>query len=89
MVLNQFNEPQYEEVEFELPAAASLAIHRLAVDPDYQGRGYAGMMVGFAEKFAADLGYSSMRLDAFSGNPVALELYEKTGIYPPRYRAVP
>jgi len=33
----------------------------------------------FAEKRAADNGYSSIRLDAYSGNAIALQLYERNG----------
>ncbi|WP_394706895.1 GNAT family N-acetyltransferase [Marispirochaeta sp.] len=54
-------------------------VRRLAVHPAYQGGGIAGKLTTFAESYAADNGYTAIRLDTFSGNPIALHLYRKKG----------
>lgn len=52
-------------------------IHRLVVDPKYQGKGYARRLMDFAEKFAKENNYSSIRLDAYSQNKRVIDFYEK------------
>lgn len=79
MVLNQHNDPEYSDIDFEDKSESALALHRLAVHPDRQGRGLAGRMVQFSEKYAINNGFTSIRLDAFSKNPAALRLYENRG----------
>ena len=56
-------------------------VHRLMVDPRYQGRGIAGELMRFAEDRAGELGYDAIRLDAFSANPRALWLYQRLGYH--------
>lgn len=45
-----------------------LVIHRMAVSPDFRGRGIAGELLGFAEQLSHDMGAQSLRTDTFSGN---------------------
>lgn len=45
-----------------------LAVHRLAVLPDDQGSGIAGLLMKFADDYAKQNGYTSIRLDASSNN---------------------
>ena len=54
-------------------------INYLAVDPDFQGRGYAQQMMQFAENHARDNGFISVRLDTFSQNARNQRFYEKRG----------
>lgn len=56
-------------------------VHRLMVDPRFQGRGFARELMAFAERLAAELGYAVIRLDAFSMNPAALRLYRGLGYH--------
>jgi len=79
IVLNEEVEPQYGEVEWEYDSGRPLMIHRLSVHPDLKGRGIGRAMVSFAEAEAFERGYQAVRLDAFSMNPAALRLYEKSG----------
>jgi ribosomal protein S18 acetylase RimI-like enzyme len=54
-------------------------IHRLAVLPEYQGRGLGRLMLQFAESLAREQGKSSIRLDVFTGNAGAVSMYGKAG----------
>ncbi|MEH7075298.1 GNAT family N-acetyltransferase [Neobacillus drentensis] len=53
--------------------------HRLVVHPKFQGKGYGKQLLQFAEEFALQNGYSSIRLDVYRQNPGALTLYERSG----------
>jgi ribosomal protein S18 acetylase RimI-like enzyme len=72
-------DPDYAEVPWEFTAGPAVVIHRLMVDPEYQGRGFAKVLMSFAENHALTSGYRIVRLDAFLGNPRALHLYERLG----------
>ena len=61
---------------FGLPA---LIVHHLIVHPDYWRNGYATQLMGFAEGYASSKGFSSIRLDAYTGNQAALSLYRTRG----------
>jgi ribosomal protein S18 acetylase RimI-like enzyme len=56
-----------------------LAVHRLCVAIAYQGQGIGNKLMLFAEDYAREKGYTSIRLDAFTGNPVSLGLYDSLG----------
>lgn len=47
------------------------------VDPKYQGKGYARKLMDFADKFANENNYSSIRLDVYSQNKRVIKFYEK------------
>ena len=57
----------------------NIYIHRLAVNPDYQGVGYAQKMMSFAEEFAKKNKYTSIRLDTFSKNMKNQKFYKQRG----------
>ncbi|HNY17996.1 MAG TPA: GNAT family N-acetyltransferase [Treponemataceae bacterium] len=75
VVLNEYQDAEYGEVQWELADPRPLVIHRLCVDPDFQGKGFAKALMAFAENFARDKGHRSIRLDAFTLNPLSLGLY--------------
>jgi ribosomal protein S18 acetylase RimI-like enzyme len=77
VTLNDREPGEYAKVEWENEKA--LVIHRLVVDPNEQGRGIGKMLLKFSESFAVQHQYPSIHLDAYSGNPVALQLYERHG----------
>ncbi len=78
VTLNEYQEPAYLSVDWHYPGKA-LVVHRLAVDPNFQGRGLGRELMRFSHKFARKRGYDTIRLDAFSGNPAAVALYERLG----------
>jgi ribosomal protein S18 acetylase RimI-like enzyme len=57
----------------------ALVVHRLCVDPGFQGRGYARQLMDFAESYAAQHGYASVRLDAYTANERSVDLYRRRG----------
>jgi ribosomal protein S18 acetylase RimI-like enzyme len=70
---------EYSDVAWEDSEGKSLVIHRLAIHPKNQRLGLAKMLMEFTEKYAVDNGYSSIRIDTYSKNYRALQLYEKCG----------
>lgn len=56
----------------------ALVIHRLCIKPSFQGKGLAKFLVQFAEEYAKEHGYSSIRLDAFTNNKKAIGLYDSS-----------
>lgn len=72
-------EPEYKAIAWEDKEGRILVIHRLAVHPSEQKKGYARKLMDFAEDHARQQGYTSIRLDAYSGNPRVLRFYERRG----------
>jgi ribosomal protein S18 acetylase RimI-like enzyme len=70
---------EYATVKWLIPNNNNIYIHRLAVDPDYQGVGYAQKMMYFAEEFAKKNEYKSIRLDTFSKNMKNQKFYKQRG----------
>ncbi len=79
MSLNEYQDREYSEVSWELADPCPLMLHRLALDPDWQGKGLAQLMMHYAEEYARANGYASIRLDAYSLNPASLKLYRALG----------
>jgi ribosomal protein S18 acetylase RimI-like enzyme len=70
---------EYISVEWLTPNENNIYIHRLAIDPEYQGEGYARKLMTFAENYARENKYISVRLDTFSQNNRNQTFYEKRG----------
>jgi ribosomal protein S18 acetylase RimI-like enzyme len=49
------------------------------VHPDWQQRGVGRHLMEFAEQYAVEHGFRCIRLDAYTGNPRAITLYERGG----------
>lgn len=75
IVLSEFQDVEYGAVDWQLKDDRPLVIHRLCVDPLFQGTGLARVLMNFAEDYARGHGYRSVRLDAFTQNPVSIALY--------------
>ncbi|MEO3946710.1 GNAT family N-acetyltransferase [Gorillibacterium sp. CAU 1737] len=81
VVLNEEQDLEYSAIPWEDSDGRMLCLHRLIVHPGQQGKGFGKSLLQFAEQQARDGGYTSIRLDAYSGNPVALRLYEQHGYH--------
>ena len=79
LVLTEKQEKEYRTVKWRQAEAKILVVKRLAVDPGFQNRGIATEFMIFAEDFAVRNGYTAIRLDAHSGNKVALNFYVNRG----------
>ncbi|MBE1440746.1 GNAT family N-acetyltransferase [Paenibacillus sp. OAS669] len=79
VAVNEEQDTAFEGLPWQDPSGSWMVIHRLAVHPDYQGRGIGKKLLLFAEAEAVKKGYTSIRLDAYSANPSAVGMYEKAG----------
>ena len=69
----------YKSVKWLTITSNNLYIHRLAIDPKMQGRGYAQKLMDFAENYGRQNNYESIRLDTFSKNKRNQKFYEQRG----------
>ena len=79
IVITTLVDAEYIPVKWLTPNNKNIYVHRLAIHPDYQGKGYAQELMGFAEKFAKEVNYTSIRLDTFSKNKRNQLFYELRG----------
>lgn len=77
--LNEDQEEAYQQVDWKFDPTKVLVIHRLAIDPNTQGQGMAQQLMQFAEKYAQENGFTSIRLDVYSQNPRAIAIYKNRG----------
>lgn len=67
---------EYLPVKWLTPNKNNLYIHRLAIHPKFQGKGFAQELMDFAENFALINHFNSIRLDTFSENKRNQKFYE-------------
>ena len=79
IVLTPIIDEEYVPVDWLTPNKNNLYIHRLAIHPKFQGKGFAQKLMDFAEDFAIKNNYSSIRLDTFSKNLRNQKFYELRG----------
>ncbi|PUV26581.1 GNAT family N-acetyltransferase [Sphingobacterium sp. DR205] len=78
MALNERHDEEYNDLSWETPVPF-LVIHRLYVKPSAQGKGISSQMIRYAEQYALENQYKSIRFDAFSLNNQANTVYLKKG----------
>ena len=69
----------YLPVKWKTKNDNNLYIHRLAVHPDFQKKGIGKILMDFAQKYAKEKKFASVRLDTFSVNKRNLKFYESRG----------
>ena len=79
IVISTHMDKEYALIFWMTKNENNLYIHRLAIHPKYQGLGYAQQLMIFAEHYAIDNNYSSIRLDTFSLNKRNQKFYELRG----------
>ncbi len=79
IVISTFMDEEYAPISWLTLNDNNIYIHRLAVRPDHQGKGYARQMMQFAETYAEKNGFASIRLDTFSQNSRNQRFYEARG----------
>lgn len=79
VVISTLMDPEYYPVQWLTPSNNNFYIHRLAVHPDYQGKGRARQLMDYAEAFAKTKKATSIRLDTFSKNLRNQRFYEARG----------
>jgi ribosomal protein S18 acetylase RimI-like enzyme len=76
MVLTPLMDSEYIPINWLTKNDNNLYIHRLAIHPNNQRKGFAQILMDFAEQFAIDNNYISIRLDTFSKNVRNQKFYE-------------
>lgn len=77
LILNEEQDPQYKEIDWKFNDQKVLVVHRLAVNPALQGKGYARKLMDFAENYALENNYTVIRLDAFIPHDRVIQFYLK------------
>ncbi|WP_336776952.1 GNAT family N-acetyltransferase [Paenibacillus sp. MMO-58] len=70
---------KYKGLPWKDQSGDSACIHRLAVHPEWQGKGIGRTLLQYAELEARCKGCTSIRLDVFTGNPGAVGMYQRAG----------
>jgi ribosomal protein S18 acetylase RimI-like enzyme len=76
--LTSEQEPEYADVGWDITEPA-IVVHRLAVDPAFQGRGVAIALLRHAEIVARERGMRQVRLDTNTQNQATQRLFPKLG----------
>ncbi|GAA4892471.1 GNAT family N-acetyltransferase [Flaviramulus aquimarinus] len=79
IIISTFMDEEYIPISWLTPNTNNIFIHRLAIHPNQQGKGYAQQLMQFAEDFAKKNQYTSVRLDTFSQNSRNQKFYEQRG----------
>ena len=79
VVVSTLMDNEYMPVKWLTPNSNNVYIHRLAIDPKFQRKGYAQKLMAFTENLARNNGFISVRLDTFSQNNRNQKFYETRG----------
>jgi len=77
IVLNEQQDQQYAKIDWKINDKKVLVVHRLAINPKRQGKGYARKLMDFAEDYAVKNKYTVIRLDAFQPHERVIQFYLK------------
>jgi len=79
IVISTLKDEEYDDITWLTEDANNYYIHRLAIHPDHQRKGYAKKLMDFAEATATENNATSIRLDTFSQNKRNQKFYETRG----------
>lgn len=79
IVISTDMDAEYKNVNWLTETSEQFYIHRLAVHPEYQGKGIARKLMDFAEELGRKQKKKSIRLDTFSKNTQNQNFYELRG----------
>lgn len=79
ITISTFMDEEYDTISWLTENKNNIYIHRLAVHPNQQGKGYAQKLMTFSEEFAKKNNFLSVRLDTFSQNQRNQKFYEYRG----------
>ncbi|MCB0382006.1 MAG: GNAT family N-acetyltransferase [Psychroserpens sp.] len=79
VVISKLMDDEYIPVKWLTQNNSNIYIHRLAIHPQFQGKGYAQILMNYAELYAIENNYTSIRLDTFSKNLRNQKFYELRG----------
>ena len=79
IVISTKKDQEYSNVAWLTKDSSHYYIHRLAIHPDFQKKGFAQKLMDFAENQARKNNIASIRLDTFSQNHRNQKFYETRG----------
>ncbi len=79
LTLSKEQEPVFESVNWKNNTDKYIVIKRIAVFPAWQKMGVGKKLIQFAEEYAKDNNYKSIRLDVASSSESLIKLYESIG----------
>lgn len=79
IMVSTLKDEEYVPIKWLTTNDSAVYIHRLAIQPKYQGKGYAQRLMDFAENLAIKNNFNSVRLDTFSQNKRNQTFYELRG----------
>ena len=79
IVISTFMDEDYESIQWLTENMDNVYIHRLAIHPNEQGKGFAQKLMDFAETRSRERKMQSIRLDTFSQNHRNQKFYELRG----------
>ncbi|WP_394974502.1 GNAT family N-acetyltransferase [uncultured Croceitalea sp.] len=79
VVISTHMDKEYIPIKWLTANEKNIYIHRLSVHPDFQRKGYAQQLMDFAEEYARQNDFVSVRLDTFSQNKQNQKFYETRG----------
>ena len=79
MMFSEEKDALYNSIDWLTPDSSNLYIHRLAIHPEHQKKGWAKKLMDFAEDYAIKNGNFSIRLDTFSQNKRNNRFYQARG----------
>ncbi|WP_298550342.1 GNAT family N-acetyltransferase [uncultured Algibacter sp.] len=79
VTISTFMDEEYIPISWLTANKNNIYIHRLAVHPKHQSKDYAQQLMEFAENYAHENKYQSVRLDTFSKNKRNQKFYELRG----------
>ena len=68
IMFSEEKDPLYNTIDWLTPDRSNLYLHRLAIHPLQQKKGWGKKLMDFAENYALENGNISIRLDTFSQN---------------------
>ena len=77
ITINEDQEKEYQTIPWEFDDTKVLVIHRLVINPKHQKQGFAHKLMDFAEDFAIQQNFTSIRIDAYSQHEKVIEFYKK------------
>lgn len=79
ITLSEEQDPVFEKVEWKNNNDKFIVIQRIAVFPTWQKMGVGKKLIEFAEQYARENNYKSVRLDVASSSEALFKLYESIG----------
>ena len=77
--IDKVQDEVYNTIKWNDKSEKFLVVHRLAVRAEFWNQNVGKKLMSFAENRAIKNNLSSIRLDTYSENPIALKFYEKIG----------